>query len=378
MSVAKRVGTSVVVLGMALVALSACLAVGPPTTLLTDARANDVNADGLVVGDRRVGSGPEFEAFVHDPATGVTTMLGTLGGSYSSATAVNDDGTVVGWSSTEETGHRAFVWDPIGGMRSIGTLPGFDCEDEPCEGWSEAEDINEDGVIVGTSTYFESGMPIGAPFVYDAVGGIRMLPIDSGRDGAATAINDAGTIVGWRNTYGPTGWRVRAFSLDLHTAAVADLGTLGGEQAIASDINEDGLIVGTSQLAGAPTCSAFSDSCPDTHAFVHDPTTGAMTDLGTLLGATRSGAFGISDAGVVVGRSTASPAPSCGGCHDRTRATVWEVGTTGRYEVVGSDEDHDTTVAAVNAGGLVVGSTWDPIEQRPTAFTALVQVVPDP
>lgn len=361
-------------MGVAVVALTGCLAVSGPTTLLEEASASDVNDHGLIVGTRVVGPGGQTEAYVHDPQTGTTTMLGTLNGWSSSASAINDAGTVVGTSGT-----RAFVWDAEGGMRSIGTLPGFECDDEPCEGWSSASDINEDGVIVGTSTFFDSGMPQGAPFVYDAVSGIRRLPIDAGPDGEATAINDAGTIVGWRSLYGPTGWRTRAFAYDLHTGAESDLGTLGGEQAIATDINEDGLIVGTSQIAGAPTCFSFSDACPDTHAFVHEPTTGAMTDLGTLLGATRSGASGINDAGVVVGRSTVTPAPSCGGCFDRTRATVWEVGTTGRYEiVVVDDDDDDVSAGAVNADGLVVGSTWDPIEKRSTAFTATARVVPDP
>jgi probable HAF family extracellular repeat protein len=356
--------------GFAVVALSGCLAVSGPTTLLEEASASDVNASGLIAGTRQVGPGGQTEAYVHDTETGTTTMLGTLGGWSSSASAVNDAGTVVGTA-----GGRAFVWDAEGGMRSIGTLPGYDCDDEPCEGTSTATDINEDGVIVGASTYYDSGFPVGAPFVYDAVNGLRELPVAAGPDGEASAINDAGIVVGWKEVYGPGS---RAFAYDLNTGVETDLGTLGGEQATASDVNEAGLIVGYSQLAGAPSCVGFADWCQDTHAFVYDLATGTMTDLGSLAGATRSGAYAINDAGVVVGRSTTSPPQGCIGCLDRTSATVWEVGTAGRYEIVAGDGETDVVVTAINADGLVVGSTWDRAEQRSTAFTATAQVVAQP
>ncbi len=70
---------------------------------------------------------------------------------------------------------------------------------------------------------------------------------------------------------------------------IVDLGTLGGVRSAAFGINEAGQVVGTSETADGRQ-----------HAFLYDG--GSMVDLGTLGGRT-SNAYRISDAGVIVGRS---------------------------------------------------------------------------
>ena len=50
--------------------------------------------------------------------------LGTLGGTSSSAIAINDAGQVVGAAYTAEGQRHAFVWDATHGMRDLGTLGG--------------------------------------------------------------------------------------------------------------------------------------------------------------------------------------------------------------------------------------------------------------
>jgi len=78
---------------------------------------------------------------------GVMTDLGTLGGTYSAATSINDRGQVVGLSdySDDSFFHHAFIWQE-GSMTDLGTLLS-----SPRERHSQASGINNRGQIVGGS-----------------------------------------------------------------------------------------------------------------------------------------------------------------------------------------------------------------------------------
>src|SRR6187401_2604951 len=83
---------------------------------------------------------------------------------------------------------------------------------------------------------------------------------------------------------------------------VTDLGTLGGPVSGAVAINNNGQIVGSSNIT--LTGSGF----PVSHAFLYE--NGIMTDLGALAAGASSGAQGINDSGQVVGiSSTANDGP---------------------------------------------------------------------
>ena len=77
------------------------------------------------------------------------TDLGTLGGTYSDALALNDQGRVVGRSSTPSGAYHAFSWTSGEGMIDLGTLGGVK---------SEALAVNE---LVNSGRYLRT---IDAPF----------------------------------------------------------------------------------------------------------------------------------------------------------------------------------------------------------------------
>ena len=69
--------------------------------------------------------------------------LGTLGGSDSYPSAINDMGQVVGYSFNASGFYHAFIWNKMTGMKDLGTLGGSE---------SYANAINDMGQIAGYNT----------------------------------------------------------------------------------------------------------------------------------------------------------------------------------------------------------------------------------
>jgi probable HAF family extracellular repeat protein len=155
--------------------------------------------------------------------------------------------------------------------------------DEICS----AQAINDVGQIVGTSSSFDAG---GSPqitlhaFIWNPVSGMVELGTLGGANSWAYEINNSGQVVGYaENAAG----RSRAF-LWTSGGGLQDLGTLGGNESRAYSINNSGKVVGVAQNA-AGYWRAFSWTAG-----------GGMEDLGTL-GGNESEAKGVNDAGAVVG-----------------------------------------------------------------------------
>src|SRR5205814_3456910 len=77
-----------------------------------------INASGQVVGTSSTAGDQTNHAFSWTEAGGMVD-LGTLGG-YSAASAVNDNGQVVGESATADSPQHAFSWTEAGGMIDLG------------------------------------------------------------------------------------------------------------------------------------------------------------------------------------------------------------------------------------------------------------------
>jgi probable HAF family extracellular repeat protein len=236
-----------------------------PSYVLTDlgpGSATAINASDQVAG--YTGSGL---AFLY--TQGTMTTLGTLGGSYSQAYALNDNGQVAGLADVTDGNYHAFLYN--GTMNDLGTLGGDT---------SIAYGINIGGQVVGSSN--------NQAFLYN--GTMQGLGTLGGIDSEARDINASGVIVGWSWT--SSGGPEHAFIYS--GGSMHDLGTLpGGNYACALRINAGGEVTGNAV-----------NNLGNYRAFLYNGT--SMQDLGTLSGFDNSWGIGINDAGEVVGAVTTS------------------------------------------------------------------------
>lgn len=223
-------------------------------------------------------------------------VLGALNAPLSYPNAINARGQVVGTSSVPDTPEaqalvHGYLWEN-GRMTDLGTLPGGF--------WSDAQDINDRGQIVG--------LALDEIFRPHAViweqGQIRELPPPSGADSCgASAINNRGDIVGGCGLFGtvvPVLWRNG-------TAIV--LPVPFGLSTSATDINEAGVI----------TLVGYQPATGNQLAFRLERGEPAM--LPPAPGYTSSVPYSINSAGDVVGYSYSDGNPGM------QEATLWKDGT---------------------------------------------------
>jgi probable HAF family extracellular repeat protein len=231
-------------------------AIDPPLRGYISGAGNiDINNRGQVVGGAAIRINNRFyaHAFLWDAENG-TEDLGVLPyASISIATAINDQGQIVGWSDISHPDHHAFIWTEASGMQDLGTLtnprPGF------VVGNSEAYDINNYGEIVGESQgsgfwlLYSPIDPNNGSFSY------RTVP-PSVENGSATtfAINDRGEIVGVASTtnFQINNGTARAFIYNIKTGQKQHLGVYSPSHTAseASAINNMRQIVGYSYGGG--------------------------------------------------------------------------------------------------------------------------------
>ncbi len=245
--------------------------------------AIDINENGVVVGAAEAKSVKRSHAF-RWVATKPIEDLGTLGGDFSGAFAINKHGDIVGLAEPKGLKPHAFVLFPGTPMKDLGMIgKGRN---------SIATAINDHADIVGETELSDGSRHA---FFYPATGEMRDLGTLGGSSSYACDISNRGVIVGRSRLPLPGGGSRSAGPdhafLYVGSGPMQDLGTLGGTDSCAMRVNDNGTIVGYSQMIGDVA----------KHAFRYDGT-GLLRDLGTL-GGRDSDAIGINDADVVVGSS---------------------------------------------------------------------------
>jgi probable HAF family extracellular repeat protein len=253
---------------------------------------------------------PEFDAVVWKH--GQVIDLGTFGGTFSYANAINDRSQVVGFALNgasdsffmDECGAgpmpsqmRAFIWQEGSGLRDLGTLGGPDS----CALW-----INQRGEVAGHSfTSFTAdpatGVPPFDPFLWKN-GKMKDLGSLGGTQGHASAINNRGQVAGDSNL---TGDQIQ-HAFFWHHGKMQDL-TPGRGFSLAHGLNDYGEVVGGTFSADGLSFNAF--------VWWH----GVLTDLESVPGdKCDSSASSINSRGQIVGVSF----PCAGDAH----AAIWENG----------------------------------------------------
>jgi len=236
----------------------------------SDSTALAINAGGQAVGYSGIASG-DSRAFLY--AGGVLTDLNVFGGAISFGTAINNSGQVAGQYLGGGT-FRAFTQN--GGVSTdLGTLGGS---------FAYAAGINSRGQIVGGSALDDTSPFLSHAFLYQD-GVMTDLGTLGGSFSLATAINDHGQVVG-------NAWVDGSEHAFMYADGImVDLGTLGGRRSFANAINASGVVVG----------NANDSEDFDYFAFIYEA--GIMTNLNSLidpaLGWTLHSATGVNDSGQI-------------------------------------------------------------------------------
>jgi probable HAF family extracellular repeat protein len=285
--------------------------------------AYTINKNGVITGQSQNGLIDPLTGFPEAHAViwrnGEIVDLGTLGGTQSNTSEINDRGQVVGGALTATP--DPFANAPLSACWVLPTnLP-------PCSGTTFAV----------SSLYFPGTTETHA-FIWHN-GFMRDLGTLGGPDSIAFINNDHGQVAGWSytnfvanpSTGVPT---VNPFIWNPEDGKMMDMGGLGGTFGAPFFMNSRGQVIGVSNLAGDQTY----------HAFLWDKEEG-LKDLGTLKGySLASQANWINDAGEIVGESDSQTA---------AHAFLWKKGVMTDLGTVAHDAC--SSANSINSRGQIVG-----------------------
>ncbi|HWX19298.1 MAG TPA: HAF repeat-containing protein [Candidatus Binatia bacterium] len=281
----------------------------------TDSYASAINNNGQIVGDSYTTNGLDH-AFLY--SEGRMIDLGTLGGTWSFCGAINNQGQVVGASLTSNAVTHAFLYDGA-------TMTDLDTLNTP---YSEAYSINDNGQAVGVVHTNQTGFDLA--FLFSG-GTMTSLGTLGGPSSQGYAINNNGQIVGSATTLS-NGTYVFLYS----GGVMSNVGRLG-LAAFAYGVNNHGQIVGFCFLPTGANDAFFYDG-------------EKMIDLAPP-GCTLSQARGINDNGDVVGFAGTG--------------FLYSGGTLRNLNDLAAGCGWDLRIpTAVNNKGQIVGVGFNPAGQR--------------
>jgi probable HAF family extracellular repeat protein len=249
------------------------------------------------------------------------TQVGTLGGpvstSVGSGSYFNIQGGTVGLAATDAADpfspncfFDCFVTHALkfqyGTLTDLGALPGTNS--------SAAIQINDSGLVVGLSETGSVDPATGYPEYHAVVwkhGAIGDLGTFGGSVGYANGVNNSGQVVGAATNAIPDqyakdmecgGWNCWPMTTQLRAflwegGQLQDLGTLGGNDALASFVNQRGQVAGVSYTNTTPNSTT---GIPTQDPFLWE--NGKMVDLGGL-GGTLGNPTSLNNRGQVTGQS---------------------------------------------------------------------------
>ncbi len=194
-----------------------------------------INENGAVVGYYQCPLWQHSEAFVWTAEDGFVTLDRPEGVYSAGAVDINDNGVICGTAWMSGVGQRGFVYDN-GEWTILETVV-------PDGGWSSASAINNAGVVVGQRSITENLNPQNAYF-WSAEKGFTDLGVMNGPNSAATDINENSDVCGWTGNGGSISeaflWQGEKLIL---------LGTItDGFTSKALALNNDRSIVGSGRL----------------------------------------------------------------------------------------------------------------------------------
>lgn len=281
-------------------------------------------------------------------------------------TCMNDNGQLCGWGrpDNEPPSHGFYVEDGVAMDLGQGTM---------------VADINNQGQFVG---YFSAG-GLDHAFVWDD-GTIKDLHDPAyilGFYSHATAINECGQVVGYSRVDG-----VHETATVWENGEAYSIGTLGGTQSMARDINDHGTIVGVAQLGGGGGM----------HAFIYRD--GTMLDMNDLIAEpTDSNEWVLWNAHAIANNGTIVGDAFYDGSGPRPFVAVPD--TNGKFRIYGSGcagsggytpalhgqgdptSGGDVSMVCVNGLGgaygiLFFGTGYDTIDFRPGCTVQILPLLP--